>query len=96
MARAKLTFLELAAKVLEEVKRPLSPKEIWEIAVSKEYDSLLHSRGQTPANTMYTSILLDCRRPESKFTKVGSRPATYYLKSLSSTERNGALRRPST
>lgn len=92
MAAEKHTFLELAAKVLEEAQRPLSPNEIWNIAVSKGYELLLHSRGQTPANTMYTSILVDCRRPESKFIRSGDRPARYYLKSLSSVGRDRGLK----
>jgi hypothetical protein len=29
------TFLELAKRVLEEEKRPLSPLEIWEVAKDK-------------------------------------------------------------
>ncbi len=33
-----LTFLELAKKVLREEKRPLSPSEIWKVAVAKSYD----------------------------------------------------------
>jgi uncharacterized protein len=92
MAASKLTFLELAAKVLEEARRPLSPSEIWEVAVSKGYDSSLHSKGRTPANTMYAAIFLDCRdRPESKFVKIGSRPARYYLKTLSNVEKPAEL-----
>jgi uncharacterized protein len=47
----KLTFLELAKKVLTEENRPLAPSEIWNISVSKGYDSLIGSQGKTPAAT---------------------------------------------
>ena len=37
----KLTFKELAQKILEEERRPLTVEEIWKIAVEKEYDKFL-------------------------------------------------------
>ena len=47
-----MTFLELAEKVLAEVKRPLSPSEIWKFAVAQGYHSLLRARqGKTPERT---------------------------------------------
>lgn len=81
---AKLTFLELAKKVLIEEQRPLSPSEIWGIAITKKYDALLKSRqGKTPAATLYASIFNDARdNPTSIFIKIGSRPARYFLKEL--------------
>jgi DNA-directed RNA polymerase delta subunit len=44
----KLTFIELAKRILEEEKKPLSATDIWEIAKQKGYDALLHSQGKTP------------------------------------------------
>lgn len=41
----KLTFKELAKRILEEEKRPLAVKEIWEIAVKKGYDKLCDTQG---------------------------------------------------
>jgi hypothetical protein len=79
----KLTFLELAKKVLTEANRPLSPNEIWKLAVAKGYDSDLRSEGKTPAHTLYGAIWTDeGRNPNSEFIKVGSRPYRYFLKEL--------------
>jgi len=79
----KLTFLDLANKVLTEEKRPLSPSEIWKIAVAKGYVPLLSSEGKTPASTLYGAIFTDARdNPDTIFVKVGARPARYFLKTL--------------
>jgi hypothetical protein len=81
-----LTFLGLAEKVLEEQKRPLSPSEIWKVAVKQGYDSMLQAKqGKTPAATLYSAIFTDARQnPETIFIKLGDRPARYYLKKLAS------------
>ena len=43
-----ITFLQLANKVLGEVKQPLSATEIWDVAAEKNYTSLVASQGKTP------------------------------------------------
>jgi uncharacterized protein len=99
---AKLTYLELAKKVLREEKRPLSPAEIWAVAVSKSYHESLNARqGKTPAATLYATIFVDARdNPSSSFIKLGSRPARYFLKELSTQtsqadlEKSAALEAP--
>ena len=78
----KLTFLGLAERVLGEEKKPLSPYEVWTIAISKGYDQELRSTGKTPSSTLYTSITTDAYRENSKFIKVTDGPARYYLKRL--------------
>jgi uncharacterized protein len=78
-----LTFLLLAERVLEEEKRPLSPHEIWTIAVSKGYDRELRSRGKTPHATLYSAIMTDTYGKNSKFVKVNEAPARYFLKRFS-------------
>ena len=79
----QLTFLELAKQILSEANRPLSPSEIWKLAVAKNYVSRLDTVGKTPEQTLYTSILLDARdNPDSKFIKYDTRPARYFLKRL--------------
>ncbi len=79
----KLTFKELAKKVLEEEKRPLGPLEIWEIAVEKGYDKLIATKGKTPANSIGAQIYVDIRdNPNSPFVKVSTRPVKFFLKSL--------------
>jgi uncharacterized protein len=82
----KLTFLGLANKVLTEEKRPLSPSEVWKVALSKGYHLLLDTQGKTPERSLYSSIFTDARdNPNTNFIKVGDRPARYYLKSLGHT-----------
>ncbi len=89
----KMTFFELANKVLTDERRPLSPSEMWKIAVSKSYDKQLSSRGgKTPWSTLYSVVFLDQRdNPDTKFIKVGARPARYYLKTLPEAEQLGSL-----
>jgi hypothetical protein len=65
---------------LEEEKRPLSPHEIWSIAVSKGYDRELRSTGKTPNATLYSAIMTDAHGKKSKFVKVTEGPARYFLK----------------
>ena len=78
-----MTFLGLAERVLTEEKRPLAPSEIWKVAVARGYNAMLRSQGNTPAQTLYSAIFTDAREnPETLFTKVGDRPARYYLKNL--------------
>jgi rare lipoprotein A len=42
----KLTYIELAKRILGKEKKPLSTTDIWEIAKTKGYDKLLHSQGK--------------------------------------------------
>jgi hypothetical protein len=79
-----MTFLGLAERVLSEERRPLSPSEIWKVAVAKGYDAMLRAtQGKTPASTLYSAIFTDARQnPDTAFVKFGDRPARYYLKTL--------------
>jgi hypothetical protein len=89
---ANMTFLGLAEKVLAEEKRPLSPSEIWKVAVGKGYDTMLRAKqGKTPASTLYSAIFTDARYPETIFVKVGDRPARYYLKALAQEQQPAEL-----
>jgi hypothetical protein len=89
---ANITFLGLSERVLAEEKRPLSPSEIWKVAVAKKYDAMLRSQGKTPAQTLYSAIFTDAREnPETLFVKVGDRPARYYLKKLSQEKQHAEL-----
>jgi hypothetical protein len=85
-----LTFLGLAERVLEEENRPLSPYEIWEIAISKGYNQELRSKaGKTPASTLYSAIMTDVYFEKSRFVKVSKLPARYFLKRLVTGRRVG-------
>lgn len=73
-----MTFLGLAERVLAEQKRPLSPSEIWKVAVAKGYPKELRKQGKTPAQTLYTAIYIDARdNPRTLFVKVGDRPSGF-------------------
>ncbi|MCS6917602.1 MAG: HTH domain-containing protein [Chitinophagales bacterium] len=76
-----MTFLDLASRVLDEAKRPLTAREIWFLAAQKGYDLQLRSAGKTPWNTLAAQLYVDVRdNPESPFTTTGSRPKRFYLR----------------
>ena len=78
-----MKFVELAIKILEEEKKPLSPNEIWQIAVSKGYDKQLIIKGKTPWSTLYATLFTDARdRADSPFITAGERPKRFYLRNL--------------
>lgn len=83
----KLTFLELAERVLNEETKPLLSDEIWNIARAKGYDNLINTSGKTPGRTIGAQLYVDTRdNSESKFIRVGSRPTRFFLKNLLSDE----------
>lgn len=74
------TFLELAKKILEEEKKPLSTEELWERAKAKGYDKKVGTQGKTPWATIGAQIYINIRdKKDSQFIKVGSRPVRFYL-----------------
>ncbi len=79
----KLTFKELAQKVLEEEKRPLTVNEIWKIAVEKGYDKLCGTKGKTPWLSVGAQIYVDIKdNPNTPFLKIDSKPRKFFLKHL--------------
>jgi len=53
---------------------------------------MLRSQGKTPAQTLYAAIFSDARdNPETLFTKIGDRPARYYLKNLAREKKPAVL-----
>lgn len=77
-----ITFLQMAKKVLEEEKQPLSASEVWQIAASKGYDKLVETNGKTPWATLSALFYVDIRDNSStEFFPVGSRPKRFILKS---------------
>ncbi len=79
----KLTFKKLAKKVLEEEKRPLTVKEIWEIAKKKGYDKLCNTKGKTPWMTIAAQLYVDTKNnPNSSFVRIDSKPRKFFLKNL--------------
>ncbi len=51
-----MTYKELGKKVLEQAKKPLSAKEIWEEACKMGWDKELSSIGKTPWDTLFIQI----------------------------------------
>jgi hypothetical protein len=79
----RLTSVGLAERILRKEKKPLSPSEMWKLAVANGYDKETDLKGKTPASSFYTVIFLDTRdNPNTPFVKIGERPARYYLKEL--------------
>lgn len=79
----QMTFLQLAEKVLQEEKKPLSPDEIWELAKVKGYDKDVGSRGKTPWRTVGALLYVDVRdNSNSVFATTDTRPKRFVLRSL--------------
>lgn len=80
---SKLTFLGLAEKVLAENTAPMSVEDIWNFAVTKEYNKALNSTGKTPWATMGAQLYVSIRDGDaSLFASVGERPKRFYLRSM--------------
>lgn len=78
-----MKFLELAQKVLEDTKIPMSSSEIWKYSVKNGFDKKLESKGKTPSATLGALLYVNVRDNEqSLFQTSGSRPKRFYLKSL--------------
>lgn len=90
-----LTFLGLAEKVLEEQKRPLSPSEIWKVAVKQGYDSMLKAKqGKTPAATLYSAIFTDAgQNPKQYLSSLAIDRCAIILKSSLQSSRLQSLRK---
>ena len=89
-----MTFLQLAQKILEEGKIPLSPVEIWELAKTKGYDKSVGSQGRTPWNSIGAQLYVDVRdNPDSPFVKASTSPTRFGLKAL---VESGQLKMPDT
>lgn len=82
-------YLVLAKKVLEEEKRPLTPGEIWEIAVQRGHDSIVGTQGRTPWSSLGAQLYVTVRdEPNGPFVKHGSRPCRFYLRTLAGNPTN--------
>ena len=73
-----LTFIQLAQKVLTEVKSPLSIDEIWDYASDKNYIVDLNSSDKTPKATLSARV----GQAGDIFGYTGNRPRRYYLLNL--------------
>lgn len=79
------SFLDLAEDVLGKALAPLTFQEIWEEAKSSGLEAKLKTKGKTPWNSLGAQLYVDVRdTPDSKFIKVGKRPARFFLRSRES------------
>lgn len=80
---AKLTFIQLAQKVLSENTVPMSVEEIWNFADEKKYIQDLNSIGKTPKATLGAQLYVSLRSGEtSLFCATEDRPKRFYLCSM--------------
>lgn len=78
-----LTFLQLARKVLEEEKQPLTTTEIWGRAEEKGYTKDVNTKGKTPTATLAAQLYVDVRdNQNSPFIGIGARPKRFVLRVL--------------
>lgn len=78
-----ITFLDLAKRVLEETKTPMSATEIWNYAETNNYEKELDSKGLTPYATLGARLYVDVRdNNKSSFYSIGSRPKKFFLTNL--------------
>ena len=81
-AAKKISFVELATRVIEKARKPMTAGEIWETAKQTGLASLLKSTGKTPEASLGARLYTDVLKQSSPFIKIGSRPARFQLKSL--------------
>lgn len=75
------SFLDSAYEVLKTVKHPLTYQEIWEAAIAKGLSTKINTSGKTPSRSLGAQLYVDVRdNAHSRFIKVGSRPARFFLK----------------
>lgn len=79
------SFLDLAEEVLKPASAPMTYQQIWEEAKTKRLVHKVKTRGKTPWQTLGAQLYVDVRdNPNSRFVKVGRRPARFFLKSRES------------
>jgi uncharacterized protein len=80
MSSNKYTFLDFAENVLQTVPKPLTFQEIWTTGKDNGFASKLSISGKTPWQTLGARLFVDIRdNPSSKFIKIGSNPARFFL-----------------
>lgn len=77
------TFKDLAIEVLTIIRRPASVAEIWESAVTNNFDAKLKSTGKTPQATLSAALTLEIKnKQDTIFQRTSDRPQRYYLKNV--------------
>ena len=79
------SFFEMAEDVLKKAKAPLTFQQIWEDGKLSGLAARVKTMGKTPWNTLGARLYVEVRdNPDSKFIKVGKRPARFFLRSRES------------
>lgn len=80
-----MTFWDLIDRTFDQVKAPLSPKEIWERANELGIAKDFQTTGKTPWATIGAYLYTDITRAgnHSKYIQISERPAQFLLRSLS-------------
>ena len=74
-----MTLRELAIHVLRKENRPLSAKEIWEIAEKKGLLKKLDAKGKNPYATFTSVLYTDHKKEQRTFVEHGSDPKRFTL-----------------
>jgi hypothetical protein len=81
------SFLDLAYDVLKQASKPLTYQEIWHDAEKSSIANKVNTSGKTPWQSVGAQLYVEVRdNRDSRFIKVGKRPAKFFLK-----ERQGQL-----
>ena len=80
------SFLDLAYHVLKQATQPLTYQEVWETAKDSGLTGKVKTSGKTPWQSIGAQLYVEVRdNPNSKFIKVGKRPARFFLKERENT-----------
>lgn len=81
------SFINLAIEVLDNFKKPMCPKEIWDAGLSLNLSQQVGSSGKTPWNSISARIYSDIKRnSNSEFIQISKRPALFGLKKIDYTK----------
>lgn len=75
------SFLDVAFDTLKISKIPMTYQDIWNVAKEGGLTAKIKTSGKTPWQTLGARLYMDVRdNADSKFIKVGQRPARFFLK----------------
>ncbi len=78
------SFLDLAYDVLKTTTNPLTYQEVWQVGKEKGLTDKIKTSGKTPWQSLGAQLYVEVRDNEdSRFMKVGKRPARFFLKERS-------------
>lgn len=78
---ALYSFLDLAYDVLKKATVPLTYQEVWQVGKESGLADKIKTSGKTPWQSLGAQLYVEVRdNEESRFMKVGKRPARFFLK----------------